>query len=260
MRLAIAILPLVSVFGCGGNGGSGMQPSSTPTVTSVTLTPGDVTIEVGATQQFSATVVGSGSFDRGVTWSVDRVPSGNASVGTISDAGVYTTPFPAPARVTVTATSKADASRSGSGIVTIAPKAPGVGPQLAVNAASGRHPISPLIYGMNNYGTNFAGVAPPCPCHIERWGGDATNRYNYDHDIYNVANDFFSSPSRTATRDTRCLGRERHDRATRARDNSARDVPLIGWTTRRERTCSFSVAKYARSRKRSVKRGLRQWR
>ena len=117
------------------------------------------------------------------------MPSGNGTVGTVSDAGLYTTPFPAPAQVTVTATSRADATKSGTATVTMTPAVAAAGPPMTVNASAGRHAISPLIYGMNNYGANFEGVAPVVRLPLERWGGDATTRYNYQLDVYNAAND-----------------------------------------------------------------------
>ena len=241
--MAFLLWPIAA---CGGNGGSGMQPTPTPEVTSVTLTPAEITLEVGATQQFSASVVGTGSFDHGVTWSVERVPAGNSSVGTVSDAGLYTTPFPAPARVTVTATSKANSAKSGTATVTITPKAAAAGPPLTVNASAGRHAISPFIYGMNNYGTNFDGVAPVVRLPLERWGGDATTRYNYQLDVYNAANDFYfvTEPnSNTQYPDVSDVN-TMIERDRRRGTTALVTVPLIGWTTTRERACSFSVATY----------------
>jgi hypothetical protein len=59
--------------------------------------------------------------DTGVTWSVNGVPGGNNTVGTIAASGVYTAPadLPVPATVQVTATSQADATKFGSTDLTI---------------------------------------------------------------------------------------------------------------------------------------------
>jgi len=56
-----------------------------------------------------------------VTWQVNGVTGGNATVGTISSSGLYTAPgvVPNPATVTVTAVSQADATKSAAAQVTI---------------------------------------------------------------------------------------------------------------------------------------------
>jgi serine protease len=85
----------------------------------VTVSPGSATVRVGTAQAFSAAV--SNTADTQVTWQVDGVAGGNATVGTITSAGVYTAPatVPSPATVTVRAVSKADSARFGSAAVTI---------------------------------------------------------------------------------------------------------------------------------------------
>jgi hypothetical protein len=65
----------------------------------------------GTSAQLSATVInGTGS---GVTWTVNGVPGGNATVGTITPAGLYRAPAKVPfgGRVTIRATSTVDTSR-----------------------------------------------------------------------------------------------------------------------------------------------------
>lgn len=86
---------------------------------SVTVSPTPVTVNLGATQQFSATV--TGNTNTNVTWSVNGVAGGNASVGTIDATGLYTAPknLPAPATETVTATSVADGSKSATAALTL---------------------------------------------------------------------------------------------------------------------------------------------
>jgi hypothetical protein len=56
-----------------------------------------------------------------VTWSVNNIPGGSPSAGTITAAGVYTAPtdLPSPAIVQVTATSQADATKSATAQLTI---------------------------------------------------------------------------------------------------------------------------------------------
>ena len=108
-------------IGCGGGGGSSTEPPVTNEVTGVSITPGPTTLNAGAKQQFTAKVSGNGSFDATVAWSVNGVPGGNTSIGTITAAGLYVTPFPLPASgsVTITATSTFDLSKSGSSLVTL---------------------------------------------------------------------------------------------------------------------------------------------
>src|SRR5258706_1284205 len=84
--------------------GTGTAPNTTvavsPRISSVTLTQ---------TQQFSATIGGVATTD--VTWAVDGIGGGNATVGTISSSGLYTPPFTGGAHQ-ITATSVNDASQT----------------------------------------------------------------------------------------------------------------------------------------------------
>jgi hypothetical protein len=80
---------------------------------SVSVSPRNASVVVTTqTQQFSANVTGDPN-NLGVTWSVDGIPNGNASIGTISSSGLYTPPAAAGTH-TVTATSVADNSQSAS--------------------------------------------------------------------------------------------------------------------------------------------------
>ena len=76
----------------------------------------------GGTQAFAATV--ENTSNTSVTWQVNGVTGGNSTVGTISTAGLYTSPLlvPASPTVTVTALSIVDNTRSGSAQVTITPR------------------------------------------------------------------------------------------------------------------------------------------
>lgn len=78
-------------------------------------------VEVGRTQQFSASVQGRGSYDPSVTWFVNDVQGGNSALGTITSAGLYTAPasIPSPATVTLKAASKQDPTRSATAIATV---------------------------------------------------------------------------------------------------------------------------------------------
>src|SRR5437773_2606483 len=62
------------------------------------------------------------------------------------------------------------------------------GPSLNIDATAGNHAISPYIYGMN-----FADSALLTELHlpVNRWGGNATSRYNYQTDVSNHAMDWY---------------------------------------------------------------------
>jgi len=93
--------------------------TSAPKSVSVAVTPTTMSLQTGATQQFTATV--SNATNTAVTWQVSGVAGGNASVGTISSSGLYTAPasVPTPATVTVAAVSQADGTKTGSATVTV---------------------------------------------------------------------------------------------------------------------------------------------
>jgi hypothetical protein len=96
--------------------------SSSSTAASIALSPTLVTVETGATQQFTATVQNASV--AGVTWQVNGVAGGNGAVGTISGSGLYTAPgtIPNPAAVTLTAISQADPTKSASAqVIVVAP-------------------------------------------------------------------------------------------------------------------------------------------
>lgn len=94
----------------------------------VSVLPSTASVPTGAAQVFTAAV--SGAAGTGVTWSVNAIAGGNATLGTIiadnSTSAIYTAPIviPSPASVTVTATSTADTSKSASATVTITCSSP----------------------------------------------------------------------------------------------------------------------------------------
>jgi hypothetical protein len=113
--LQILMTATTALFaGCGGYGGGG----STNPVT-VQVSPATATVQTGQTQQFTASV--AYATNTNVTWEVNGVAGGNATVGTISVAGLYTAPstVPNPAGITVTAISAADTTKSASATVSL---------------------------------------------------------------------------------------------------------------------------------------------
>ncbi len=76
------------------------------------------------------------------------------------------------------------------------------GPPLAVDVLSGRHPISPDIYGMNSYSVTAADAAFHAEVRVPvtRMGGDAATRYNWKVDASNAGFDwYFMAGSGVAT-------------------------------------------------------------
>ncbi|HTY56789.1 MAG TPA: IPT/TIG domain-containing protein, partial [Candidatus Binataceae bacterium] len=79
----------------------------------ITVTPTEPSVVVGATVQFAAQA--SGLPSNQVSWSVAGQGAGNATVGTITSAGAYTAPATTPGQnpVQIVATSVADTSITG---------------------------------------------------------------------------------------------------------------------------------------------------
>jgi aryl-phospho-beta-D-glucosidase BglC (GH1 family) len=108
-----------------------------PTV-AVTLTPANVSVSAGATQQFAASVTGTSN--TAVTWTVSGTGCSGTACGTISSSALYTAPtaVPSPATVAVTATSVADKTKSASATVTIAANVVGA-PPIGVNVSEAEY-------------------------------------------------------------------------------------------------------------------------
>jgi hypothetical protein len=92
-----------------------------PPPIAVTISPTSASVPVKTTKQFTATVTNASNTS--VTWKVNGVTGGNATVGTISASGLYTAPNNVPGSakgaVTITATSNADTSKSANATVII---------------------------------------------------------------------------------------------------------------------------------------------
>ena len=163
---------------------------ATNLVTSVNVLPSSPALVIGATQQFSASVTGAGTYSRSVTWTLTGPAGYTGALGTISSTGSYTTPSPAPPSVTVVATSVTTPAQTGNASVTLSAPATAAGPALNVNIATVTRPISPLIYGVNGYLLDTASQAQG-NFSIIRWGGDDISRYNYVANTTNSAADYY---------------------------------------------------------------------
>jgi serine protease len=97
----------------------GTAPASGCAPIVVTVSPATSSMQTHATQTFTATVANAA--DTTVTWEVNGIVGGNATVGTITATGFYSAPVavPDPAVVTVTAVSNQDPASSDSASVAI---------------------------------------------------------------------------------------------------------------------------------------------
>ena len=103
---------------------SASSASASVTVTSdvsVQVAPPTASVELGAMQSFTATVMSAGRPSTAVLWSVSGPGCAGAVCGTINSDGSFTAPgiLPGPPNVTLTATSVADPSRSATASVTV---------------------------------------------------------------------------------------------------------------------------------------------
>ncbi|MGC2673992.1 MAG: hypothetical protein WA299_19175 [Candidatus Acidiferrum sp.] len=98
-----------------------MAPPSPPPIPaiSVSVTPTGSLVLLGNSQAFAATV--TNTTNTSVSWSVNGIPNGSGSTGTITTAGLYTAPadLPSPVTVNVTAASQADTTKSATAQLTI---------------------------------------------------------------------------------------------------------------------------------------------
>src|SRR6266852_8069323 len=153
--VAVAAVVISLACGCGG-GSSAPPPSPVPNI-SVAVFPPSTTVQAGDTQLFTASVTGTSQ--SAVDWSVNGVPGGNNTVGTITPSGLYTAPanVPNPPTVSVTAALHADPTRSGSASVTI--RSPGTG---QANRARQALPIKLGTSGGNDLDSTTSGNTITC--------------------------------------------------------------------------------------------------
>jgi hypothetical protein len=95
------------------------SPPSPPQAVTISISPTSATIRTSRSEQFKATVKNASV--NTVTWAVNGIAGGNATVGKISSTGIYTAPgaVPSPNHVQITATSTADTTKSASATITI---------------------------------------------------------------------------------------------------------------------------------------------
>jgi hypothetical protein len=221
-----------------------------PSITSVVLSPSPAAATIGGTLQLTATVTGNGSFSSAVSWTVSAPAGSSVSPGDIDSNGLYTTPYPAPPTVTVTATSVQDPTVSGSVNVTLNAPAAETGPALNVDAGNQTHAINPYIYGMNAWQL-VSTTAKAANITIDRWGGNATSRYNYQLDVTNSASDWYFENHYGLAGGTQSNSsfnaQVAADKAIGARTIGT--VPVLGWIAKDGTSCSFPVSTYPNQQK-----------
>jgi hypothetical protein len=116
---------------------------------------------------------------------------------------------------------------------------------ITINALLGRHPISPMIYGVAFATSNqLAELNAP----VNRSGGNAETRYNWQLNAHNRGGDWYfqsiADPSTTP-------GAETDNFIDATKDAGAEPmvtVPMIGWVPKlgpsRGKLASYSIAKY----------------
>jgi polygalacturonase len=114
---------------------------------------GPSTVTLGQTAQYAAAVSAPmrGATNQSVTWMVNSVVNGNATVGTISATGLYTPPATAPGAVTIGAVSVLSNTAAGSTGVTVVPISVAVsGPANVLVGATSPYAYSAVVTGTTN--------------------------------------------------------------------------------------------------------------
>ena len=184
---AIAALVVLTLSACGGSGNT--PPPTNPTVT---VSPATANVQEGSQQQFTATVTNTS--DTAVTWQVNGVTGGNATVGTITSAGLYTAPviIPNPASVTITAFITDAPSISGTSIATIT--------AVVFNNTSLKGNYILSLSGVDSSGNSFYAVGAV----TADGNGNITGG---EEDLNDVTFGYFSASSATGTYNVGADGR-----------------------------------------------------
>jgi len=137
------------------------------------------------------------------------------------------------------------------------------GPALSVDAAAGRHAISPDIYGINFYWDLSAGTTPSSAAlqaaaaadiraSARRWGGNSTSTYHWKFDVWNLDNDWYYEVLPNANPHPEKLpdGSSFNLFADQARVTGGKmmvTAPVLGWLPKaRQEMAAFNVAKYGK--------------
>jgi hypothetical protein len=111
------------------------------------------------------------------------------------------------------------------------------GPAITINTALARRAISPEIYGVN--WENQTAFAAEIKTPINRWGGDATSRFNYATNNSNPGFNWYFANRIEALKPADFIAFNK-----KAGSQTIMTLPLIGWAAKDATSCGFSVAKY----------------
>jgi hypothetical protein len=123
---------------------------------SVSVSPSAVDLQLGKTQQFTATVTGSSN--TAVTWQAGGITGGNSTVGTITSSGLYTAPSSGstPFGVSIRAISQVDATKFATASATVhGGISVSVTPNPATVATFGTLQFSSAVAGTANAGVTW---------------------------------------------------------------------------------------------------------
>jgi uncharacterized protein (DUF1800 family) len=124
---------------------------STPAI-SVTVQPSSLTVHLGDHPTFTARVAGTSN--QAVSWTINGIPNGNAAIGTITSAGVYTPPVTLGAQsLTVVASSAVDHSKTATASITLQNAVPTLS---SLTTSTGENKIvTGKTFALAVSGTNF---------------------------------------------------------------------------------------------------------
>jgi hypothetical protein len=151
--IALIIVALIGVWGCGGGGPtSPPTPPPAPSI-SVTVTPNVATVLGGTTQSFTATV--TGTTNTAVTWSVQE-NLGGAINGTVDSTGLYTAPQNSSGTFHVVATSQANSASTGVAAVTVELSRVTISPSDVMLRPDGTQSFTAIVAGFANTAVTWA--------------------------------------------------------------------------------------------------------
>jgi uncharacterized protein (TIGR03437 family) len=114
-------------------------------------------------------------------------------------------------------------------------------PALAIDAAANVHPISPYIYGINDWTVNGGGLMQLMRIPLIRWGGDDATAYNWQTNVKNNTGDnpwCFKNYSVSPGFD------QIHAAHMAAGTVTMGTISVMDWAVGTAGACSFSVKKY----------------
>ncbi|HTW97964.1 MAG TPA: glycoside hydrolase family 44 protein, partial [Acidimicrobiales bacterium] len=119
------------------------------------------------------------------------------------------------------------------------------GPALAVDATAGTHPISPYVYGIATFGMTPA-LSEMMRVPIERWGGDAVTRYNWEYNTTNSGGDWFYIGGQQTGGEVPSADPDAQEQmAQQSGGTMLMTVPVIPWISGPARSiCSFPTPPY----------------